>query len=109
MQNGLDCISNWCELLQLPISLSKCSIMHIGSSLPVSSITICDSVVPVVDRAKDLGVTFDSKLSFLPHISMLLAAARLRANLIHKCFLSKDRASLVCAFVLYVRPMVESC
>jgi hypothetical protein len=82
--------------------------MHIGSSLSVSSITICDTVVPVV-RAKDLGVTFDSKLSFLPHISALIAAARLRANLIHKCFLSKDRASLVRAFVVYVRLMVESC
>jgi len=30
-----------------------------------------------------------------------------RANLIHKCFVSRDTASLIRAFIVYVRPLLE--
>jgi len=71
---------------------------------------------PVVDRVKDLGVIIDSHLTFAHHIDQIVARAFTRANLIHKCFVSRDTASVTqysnCvnftrAFIVFVRPLIE--
>ena len=54
-----------------------------------------------------LGIIIDSHLSFDSHISKTVAWAFTRANLIHKCFTSRDAATLWHAFVVYVRPLLE--
>ena len=41
------------------------------------------------------------------HIHAITAKAHQRANSIHRCFLSGDNNSLVRAFVVYVRPILE--
>ena len=40
-------------------------------------------------------------------IGGIIALASVRANLIHKCFLSKDPATMARAFKVYVRPLLE--
>jgi len=70
--------------------------------------TLNDNILPVVDEVKYLGVIVDSHLSFDVHISKTVARAFTRANLIHKCFTSRDAATLCRrAFVVYVRPLLE--
>ena len=49
----------------------------------------------------------DSHLSFDAHITKTVAKAFTRANLIHKCFTSRDAVTLWRAFVVYVRPLLE--
>ena len=44
---------------------------------------------------------------FDSHISKTVARAFTRANLIHKCFTSRDAATLWRALVVYVRPLLE--
>ncbi len=61
----------------------------------------------MVGNVKDLGVIVDSQLSFASHIDQIVARAFIRANLIHKCFVSRDTATLTRAFVVYARPLVE--
>ena len=61
----------------------------------------------MVDKVKDLGVIVDSQLSFVSHVDQIAARAIIRANLIHKCFVSRDIASLTRAFTVYVRPLLE--
>ena len=60
--------------------------------------------ITIVDSSKDLGVTVNSSLKFQTHINGIVAKAHARANLIHKCFISKDTCTLVEAFKTYVRP-----
>ena len=55
-------------------------------------------------EVKDLGVIVD--LSFDAQITKTVARAFTRANLIHKCFTSRDAATLWRAFVVYVRPLL---
>jgi hypothetical protein len=43
----------------------------------------------------------------MPHINRIVAKAFSRVNLIFKCFISKDIATLVRAFNVYVRPLLE--
>ena len=60
-----------------------------------------------VDIVKDLGVLVDKCLMFDHHINNIVARASIRANLIHKCFLSKDITIMTRALVTYVRPLLE--
>ena len=64
-------------------------------------------MMPVVDKVKDLGVVMGSHLTFTHHIDQIVARAFIRANLIKKCFISRDSASLTRAFTVYVRPLLE--
>ena len=58
---------------------------------------------------KDLGVTFDSKLSFTSHIDAILAKAKQRLYLLKKSFSSCDDRALILAFKVYVVPLLEYC
>ena len=64
-------------------------------------------VMQSADTVKDLGVHVDENLKFTTHINMTVAKAQSRANLIHKCFISKDPTTLIRAFTTYVRPILE--
>jgi len=59
-----------------------------------------------VDRVKALGVIIDSQLTFTYHIDQTVARAFTRANLLHKCFVSRDTASLTRAVIVHVRPLL---
>ena len=61
----------------------------------------CEAVTLVtVDSVKYLGITVDSELKFGKHIGNVVARAHARANLIHKCFLSRDAHTLMRAFIV---------
>ena len=57
----------------------------------------------------ELGVCVDSSLSFCVHINNIVVRVKQRANLLLKCFLSKDSSVLTKAFIVYVRPILEYC
>jgi len=46
----------------------------------------------------------DNELKFDLHVNNILLRAHKIANLIHKCFVSKDLPTLMKAFLVYVRP-----
>ena len=61
----------------------------------------------VLSAVSDLGVIIDYELKFTAHVNKISTRAMTRANLIHKCFLSKNRSSLLRAFKSFVRPVLE--
>jgi len=58
---------------------------------------------------KDLGVTFNSKLSFDTHIDNIIAKAKQRLYLLRKSFVSCDCRALILAFKTYILPLLEYC
>ena len=72
-------------------------------------LTVYDKQLPIVDTVKDLGVIMDSQLKFDAHVNNIVMGAHNIANLIHrpKCFVSKDPPTLMKAFLVYVRPVLE--
>jgi hypothetical protein len=52
-------------------------------------------------------VVVDSCLKFDAHIHQIVVRAFVRANLIHKCFASRDIFTLIRALKVYVTLMVE--
>ena len=66
------------------------------------------NALPVAIEVKDLGVFVDSHLTFHSHIDSIVARAFTRSNLILKCFVSRDVNTLMRAFTVYARPILEN-
>ena len=49
----------------------------------------------------------NDQLKFITHVNGIVAKAQSRANLIFKCFVSRDLNTLLRAFIVYVRPLLE--
>ena len=86
----------------------KCSIAEVGHKTNITrDYSLNDCSISKVTASKDLGVSIDNRLKFSDHINYITSRAHARASLIHKFFLSRDRATLVRAFITYVRPILE--
>jgi len=68
---------------------------------------IGELIIPSVSCFTDLGVSYDDKLRFKPHIDQMVAKASLRANLFLKCFQSRDPKLLTKALCVFLRPILE--
>jgi hypothetical protein len=110
LQSKLDELNKWSEQWQLSISHKKTNIMLISLHNTTSNnmqFYIGDNAVHMVGEVKDLGVALDNRLRFATHINQIVARAFVRTNLLFKCFTSRDTATLVRAFIAYVRPLLE--
>ena len=81
--------------------------MDIGNTRCNDNLFLNVNMLPVVDRVKVLGIVMDSYLTFTHHLDQTVARAFTRPNLIHKCFVSLDTATLTRSFIVYVRPLLE--
>ena len=82
-------------------------IIHVGNINRNVNMFLNGHVLPAFNEVKDLGVIVDSRLTFAAHIDHIVARASIRANLIHECFISRGTATLLRAFTVYVRPLLE--
>jgi len=113
LQSCLTTISDWSDHWQLKLSPTKCSVLHVCPARRRKESNsfvyhIGNTTLPSVDSITDLGVTYDTKLMFRPHIDKVVLKAALRAKLILKCFCSRD-PSLSRAFCTFIRPILEYC
>jgi len=111
LQAGIDRVVQWSECWQLNLAICKCQYMRVGLKKVLDPVTyfVADSPLCSTELCVDLGVKIDSSLSFNTHINSIVAKAKLRANHIIRCFLSKDCYILTKAFTTYVRPLLEYC
>src|SRR5688572_32216409 len=78
-------------------------------SLRKLDITLCQLPLKQIHEIKDLGVSFNSKLNFSPHINNVISKAKQRIYLLNKSFLHCNEFFLVLAFKIYVIPILEYC
>ena len=107
LQDKLNAVYHWSHEWQLGISFKKCNLMYIGHTLCKPDLLLNDISLPIVEEVRDLGVIIDSRLTFASHIKQAVVRANVRANLICKCFISRDVFTLIRAFKVYVRPLLE--
>ena len=81
--------------------------MYIGNTHYKPNLLLNNDKLAVVDTVKDLGVAIDYRLIFDVHVRQIVARAFVRANLIHKCFVSRDIITVMRAFKVIVRPIIE--
>ena len=106
-------LSAWASTWQLPISCGKSNWMFIANrsclAEGMENFSLAGSALLEVHELKDLGVLFDSKLSFTSHITYIIGRAKQRLFLLNKSFVSKEPSLLIRAFIVYIRPMLEYC
>ena len=66
-----------------------------------------DSPLPIVSSYRDLGITITSDLAPNTHTNDIVKKSHQRANMIIRCFVSRNTDLLVRAFTTYVRPLLE--
>jgi len=107
----LDRIYQWSlTWLQLRVSSQKCCVMDVGKSTATDAGSSCrlgNEGLMTSENVRDLGVVVDSHLCFRENIANIASKAHQRANLIHRCFSSRNRDILVKAFKVYVRLISE--
>jgi len=99
LQEDLNRIVEWSHTWQLPISYSKCCIFDLYHPHD-DTYSIGNCVLPTVQEIVDLGVTMNNSLKFSKHIAKVTVKGHRMANLILKCFLSRDINSLTETFHL---------
>lgn len=56
-----------------------------------------------------MGVVYSNKLSFDEYIEKIVATASAKSNCILRAFQTRDMATLLRLFYIYVRPLLEYC
>ena len=79
MNNDLIKLRNWCFNNRLLLNPDKTKLIVLGSRQMISKLqdfrlTLLDKELLPVDSVKDLGVVFDSKLSFNDHINKIASS-----------------------------------
>jgi len=108
-QAGLDALNAWSVDWQLPISVNKCSVLHLGRKNIDHTYQLNGVSLPDVKEVTDLGIKVDSNLRFVKHYRFISNKAQQRASLILRTFRSRDPILLFKAFSVYVRPLLEYC
>jgi len=107
LQDALDLITGWAKEWQLSLSVNKCIILSIGKCPDNALYCINGIELPCLSQCRDLGVIITSELCPLLHIQHITATCHQRANSILRCFVSGNVKSLVRAFIVYVRSLLE--
>ena len=86
VQNDLGSLYNWSEIWQINFNYDKCTHMRLGKDQIFSMYSMRQNGAPViinqVTEQKDLGVTIDSKLKFVPHIKAMVKKANRNLGII---------------------------
>jgi len=109
-QNSINLVCEWAKMWQLKLATTKCQYMRVGlRRTDTSSYSLNGVDLNKINSCSDLGVKFDSVLSFADHIDGIVFKAKQRANQILRCFVSRDKWVLTKAFAVFVRPLLEYC
>jgi Reverse transcriptase (RNA-dependent DNA polymerase) len=90
LQNDLNGVLDWCSVNCMDLNINKCFFMPFTRSLNPISFSYSINGLPLTKLTviKDLGVTFDTKLTFSNH--NLLVAAKARSLLGFVCRIGRD-------------------
>lgn len=77
MQSDINYIEKWCKTNRLNLNVGKCNVVSYSrKKYPILfNYKVDNTLLQRVQTIKDLGVTFDEKLSFNNHIENIVSSA----------------------------------
>jgi hypothetical protein len=110
LQSALNAVQKWSLTWQLTLSEQKCTVMHISPVpfLPAYPFRLSNHVLEYSSCTRDLGVLLAHNLDFSFHYASLVQKASLATYNVCKCFVSGRPLLMAKAFIIYVRPILES-
>ena len=109
LQSNVDAVWKWSVDWQLPISVKKCSVVDYGKTSCDLTLLLNNQKLPTLAGVTDLGIVFTDSLSFSNHIVYIVNRAKIRCNMLYRCFVTKQIHFLVKGFTTYIRPVLEYC
>ena len=110
LQKDLTSLQLWAERWGMKFNPSKCNIMHISRTKPISKYyEICGQILSTVDSAKYLGVTITSDLAWHEQASYAAKKANSALHLVSRNLKHCSRATRATAYLTLVRPKLEYC
>ena len=111
IQEDLYELQNWNDKWQLYFNNDKCKCLHYGRNNPNHDYFFKTSkgnkVIENCKSEKDLGITFDTDLSFDLHINDITKKANQVLGLIKRNFKHMDNKTFILLFKSLVRPILE--
>lgn len=110
LQNCIQIVQSWCNLNKLTLNISKCKVMTISRKRNIYEYqyNINDTILSRCTSTKDLGVIFDSGLSFVEHINIKAAEAqKMLGFIIRNCKLFTNHNAIKVLYFSYVRSKLE--
>ena len=111
IQDDLNKLQDWSNKWNLSFNTKKCKVLHFGKNNPRHSYEMWDSdsykVLETCEEEKDLGVVFDSALSFDAHIQKAISRANQVLGLIRRAFTYIDKQMFLNLYKAMVRPLLE--
>ena len=109
LQADIDKLFYWSRKWQLPLNISKCKIIHYGKKNPMHEYTMDGTTLFTDSEEKDVGVLFDSELTFRKHISNMISKANSRIGMIKRSFSQLNIKNFKLLYKSLVRPILEYC
>lgn len=114
LQNDINIIVDWCTLNGLRVNINKCNTMTFTrkqqNNIFTFNYNINDVALNKVNSCKDLGVTFDSKLSFDMHFRNITTRAYRTLGFISRSLNKfKDINTYKTLYNTYVRSIIDYC
>jgi hypothetical protein len=112
LQNDVDLVIEWCTLNLMKLNVSKCCVISFtkNKSPIIYDYKVLGCKLERVKIVNDLGVTYDSVLSFRPHYDYICGKAnRMLAFIIRNAKPFKDTRSWIILYTTLVRSILEYC
>lgn len=110
LQQQLNIIQSWCEHNKLYLNVKKCKVMRYTRKHNVVEFPyyVLNDILEVTNSVRDLGVTFDSTLSFSIHISTIVSEAfKSYGFIVRNCRNFTDIKPLIILYFAYIRTKLE--
>ena len=107
LQKDLDGIMAWTERWQLPLNLSKCSAMHLGSNNPRHRYSLGKSQIKETLSERDLGIQVDNMLKFHDHAATVVKKCKYLMSVIKRSFKCLDKKMMTKLYKSLIRPVLE--
>lgn len=114
LQNDIETIVNWCNINNLQLNIGKCNTMSFTRKLPANTHTFNYNInghsLNRVNSCEDLGVIFDSKLTFEQHCKNITSRAYKVLGFISRSLNKfKLMSTYNTLYNMYVRSIVDYC
>lgn len=112
LQSDLNSLSKWCDQNNLALNAKKCKVMSFNRSHSKILSTYCIYNEPLekVSNFKDLGVFFDTKLTFDTHINFVKNKSLKQLGFIKfSCGNFSNRNALILLYTSYIRSSLDYC
>lgn len=106
LSQSVNVMMEWAKAWQIPVNISKTSVLHIGTSDNVEY-KFNNCALSSVPEVRDLGILMDSRLNFENHINTIVRKAFSTLFLICRNVKCTDSTILVNLYKTYVVPVLE--